>query len=115
MATDGECDLEIRTIVHKGEYKWCKFNAAIGRYDEDNTPIFHAMITDITQIKKAEESADKMRDMLVEMFKNLPDPIFAPTPTIFGSFKLSARISSNFWDFHVFIFLMNTRAGLTIL
>ena len=68
MATDGECDLEIRTIVHKGEYKWCKFN--------DNTPIFHAMITDITQIKKAEESADKMRDMLVEMFKNLPDPIF---------------------------------------
>ena len=29
MATDGECDLEIRTIVHKGEYKWCKFNAAI--------------------------------------------------------------------------------------
>ena len=76
MATDGECDLEIRTIVHKDEYKWCKFNAAIGRYDEDNTTIFHAMITDITQIKKAEESADKMRDMLVEMFKNLPDPIF---------------------------------------
>lgn len=29
MATDGECDLEIRTIVHKNEYKWCKFNAAI--------------------------------------------------------------------------------------
>lgn len=72
MATDGECDLEIRTIVHKGEYKWCKFNAAIGRYDEDNTPIFHAMITDITQIKKAEESADKMSDMLVEMFKIFP-------------------------------------------
>lgn len=76
MATDGECDLEIRTIVHKGEYRWCKFNAAIQRYDEDNTPIFHAMITDITQIKEAEESADKMSDMLVEMFKNLPDPIF---------------------------------------
>lgn len=76
MATDGECDLEIRTIVHKDEYRWCKFNAAIQRYDEDNTPIFHAMITDITQIKEAEESADKMSDMLVEMFKNLPDPIF---------------------------------------
>lgn len=30
MATDGECDLEIRTIVHKGEYKWCKFNAQLG-------------------------------------------------------------------------------------
>lgn len=76
MATDGECDLEIRTIVHKNEYKWCKFNAAIQKYDEDNTPIFHAMITDITRIKEAEEEADKMKDMLVEMFKNLPDPIF---------------------------------------
>ena len=76
MATDGECDLEIRTVVHKNEYKWCKFNAAIQKYDEDNTPIFHAMITDITRIKEAEEEADKMRDMLVEMFKNLPDPIF---------------------------------------
>ena len=76
MATDGECDLEIRTIVHKNEYKWCKFNAAIQKYDEDNTPIFHAMITDITRIKEAEEEADKMSDMLGEMFKNLPDPIF---------------------------------------
>ncbi len=76
MATDGECDLEIRTVVHKNEYKWCKFNAAIQKYDEDNTPIFHAMITDITRIKEAEEEADKMSDMLVEMFKNLPDPIF---------------------------------------
>lgn len=76
MATDGECDLEIRTIVHKDEYRWCKFNAAIQKYDEDNTPVFHAMITDITQIKEAEESADKMSEMLVEMFKNLPDPIF---------------------------------------
>lgn len=76
MATDGECDLEIRTIVHKNEYKWCKFNAAIQKYDEDNTPIFHAMITDITRIKEAEEEADKMSDMLVEMFKNLPDTIF---------------------------------------
>lgn len=76
MATDGECDLEIRTVVHKNEYKWCKFNAAIQKYDEDNTPIFHAMITDITRIKEAEEEADKLSDMLVEMFKNLPDPIF---------------------------------------
>ena len=76
MATDGECDLEIRTIVHKNEYKWCKFNAAIQKYDEDNTPIFHAMISDITRIKEAEEEADKMSDMLVEMFNNLPDPIF---------------------------------------
>ena len=50
------------------------------------------MITDITQIKKAEESADKMSDMLVEMFKNLPDPIFCTGTDDIGSFKLSARI-----------------------
>lgn len=37
---------------------------------------FTAMITDITRIKEAEEEADKMSDMLVEMFKNLPDPYF---------------------------------------
>lgn len=76
MATDGQVDLEMRTIVHKDEFRWCKFNAAIQRYDEDNTPVFHAMITDITRVKKAEEKADKMNDTLVEMFKNLPDPIF---------------------------------------
>lgn len=76
MATDGEVDLEIRTIVHKDEFRWCKFNAAIQRYDEDNTPIFHAMITDITRVKEAEERADRTNDTLVEMFKNLPDPIF---------------------------------------
>lgn len=76
MATDGTVDLEMRTIVHKNEFRWCKFNAAIQRYDEDNTPIFHAMITDITRIKEAEEKADRMNDTLVEMFKNLPDPIF---------------------------------------
>lgn len=76
MATDGEVDMEIRTIVHKDEFRWCKFNAAIQKYDEDNTPVFHAMITDITRVKEAEERADKMNDTLVEMFKNLPDPIF---------------------------------------
>lgn len=76
MATGDEVDLEIRTIVHKDEFRWCKFNAAIQKYDENNTPIFHAMITDITRVKEAEERADKMNDTLVVMFKNLPDPIF---------------------------------------
>lgn len=76
MATGEDVDLEIRIIVHKDEFRWCKINAAIQKYDENNTPIFHAMITDITRIKEAEEKADKMNDTLVEMFKNLPDPIF---------------------------------------
>ncbi|MDD6727860.1 MAG: PAS domain-containing protein [Eubacteriales bacterium] len=76
MATGEDVDLEMRTIVHKGEYRWCKLSAAIQKYDDDGTPIFHAMITDITRIKVAEEKADRMNDTLVEMFKNLPDPIF---------------------------------------
>lgn len=76
MATNEEVDIEMRTLVHKDDIRWCKFNAAIQKYDENNTPIFHAMVTDITKIKEAEEKADKMNNTLVEMFKNLPDPIF---------------------------------------
>lgn len=97
MATDGKADLEMRTIVHKNEFRWCKFNSAIQRYDEDNTPIFHAMITDITRLKEAEEKADRLNDTLVEMFKNLPDPIFCTDTKDF--FKL--RIVSE--DFIKFI------------
>ncbi|MGN1123584.1 MAG: PAS domain-containing protein [Eubacterium sp.] len=76
MATGCEVDIEFRTMVHKNEFIWCKFNAAIQKYDEDNTPIFHAMFTDITKIKEAEEKTDRVNDMLVGMFKNMPDPIF---------------------------------------
>lgn len=76
MATDEPIDIEFRTIVHKDEYKWCKVNAAIQGYEDDN-PIFHAMLTDITKVKEAEEKADKMYDNLAKVFKNLPGAIFS--------------------------------------
>ena len=53
MATNDAIDIEFRTIVHKDEYRWCKFNAAIQSYDEDKNPVFHAMFTDITSVKEA--------------------------------------------------------------
>lgn len=77
MATDEPMDIEFRTIVHKDEYRWCKVNAAIESYDDDDNPIFHAMLTDITRVKAAEEKADKMYDNLVEVFKNLPNAVFS--------------------------------------
>lgn len=76
MATGCNIDAEFRNIVHKGEYSWCKVDAGIQRYDDDNCPVFHAVFTDITDIKTAEENADRYNDTLVEMFKNLPDAIF---------------------------------------
>ena len=76
MATDEPIDMEFRTIVHQDEYKWCKVNAAIQEYEDDN-PIFHAMLTDITKVKEAEEKADKMYDNLARVFKNLPGAIFS--------------------------------------
>lgn len=77
MATDEPIDIEFRTIVHKDEFKWCKVNAAIQSYDEDDNPIFHAMLTDITKVKEAEAQADRMYDELVKVFKNMPDIIFS--------------------------------------
>ncbi len=77
MATDEPIDIEFRTIVHTNEYRWCKVNAAIESYDDDDNPIFHAMLTDITGVKEAEEKADKMYDNLVEVFKNLPNAVFS--------------------------------------
>lgn len=49
MATDEPMDIEFRTIVHKDEYRLCKLNAAIQGYDDDS-PIFLAMLTDVTEI-----------------------------------------------------------------
>lgn len=77
MATDEPMDLEFRTIVHKDEYRWCKVNAAIQSYDDNDNPIFHAMLTDVTKVKQAEAKADKMYDDLVEVFKNIPHSIFS--------------------------------------
>ncbi len=77
MATNEPVDMEFRTIVHENEYRWCKINAAIQSYDENNNPVFHAMLTDITKIKEAEEKADRMYDDLVRIFKNLPNAVFS--------------------------------------
>lgn len=77
MATDEPMDMEFRTIVHEDEYKWCKVNAAIQSYDEDDNPIFHAMLTDVTKVKQAEAKADKLYDNLVEVFKNIPNAFFS--------------------------------------
>lgn len=76
MATDEPIDIEFRTVVHKDEFLWCKMNASIMEYDEENCPVFHAMLTDITSVKESEENSDKMYDELVNMFKNLPSPTF---------------------------------------
>lgn len=76
-ATNDAIDIEFRTIVHKDEYRWCKFNAAIQSYDEDKNPVFHAMFTDITSVKEAEEKADLLNEQLIKMFKNVPTPVFS--------------------------------------
>lgn len=76
MATKKPIDTELRIITHKNEYIWCKMDAAIQRYDKDNCPIFHAIFSDITSIKQAEEEVDKQRQMLVSVLKNVPGPLF---------------------------------------
>lgn len=77
MATGEAIDTEFRTIVHKGEYRWCKFNAAIARYDERNCPVFHALLTDITRLKEDEAQTDLMYEQLIKIFKSLPTPVFS--------------------------------------
>lgn len=77
MATNSPIDMEFRAIVSKNQYRWCKVNAAIQGYDENDCPVFHAMFTDITKVKEAEEQADQSYDELVEVFKHLPDAIFS--------------------------------------
>lgn len=77
MATDEPVDIEFRAIAHENEYRWCKASAEIERYDENDNPVFHAMLTDITKVKEAEEKADKMYDDLVQVFKNLPNAVFS--------------------------------------
>lgn len=76
MATKKPMDIEVRILQHKDEFLWCKLNADIHRYDKDNCPIFHAVISDVTDIKQAEALADKQTEMLVKVLKNVPGPIF---------------------------------------
>jgi PAS domain S-box-containing protein len=76
MASKKPIDLEFRVKEHADSYIWCKCNADIQRYDSDNCPIFHAMFTDITRIKEAEEKADRESEAMVKLFKNLPGAVF---------------------------------------
>lgn len=76
MATKKPIDMEIRIVTHGDEYIWCKMNSDIQRYDKDGCPIFHAMFTDITEIKSAQNDADIQREKLLKILKNVPSPVF---------------------------------------
>lgn len=76
LATKKPIDLEIRVVTHKDDYIWCKLNSAIQRIDEDGLPVFHAVFTDISKVKAAEQAADSELDVMVNLFKNLPGPQF---------------------------------------
>lgn len=76
MATKKPIDMELRVITHRDSFIWCKFNSAIHSYDEDGCPVFHAVFTDISKIKAAEQQADAERDTMVSIFKQLPGPLF---------------------------------------
>jgi PAS domain S-box-containing protein len=76
MATKKPIDMELRVITHRDSFIWCKFNSAIHSYAPDGCPVFHAVFTDITKIKEAEQEADAERDTMVSIFKQLPGPLF---------------------------------------
>ena len=76
MATKKPIDMEIRILTHGQDYIWCKMNSDIQRYDKDGCPIFHAMFTDITEIKSAQKDADIQREKLLKILKNVPAPVF---------------------------------------
>ncbi len=52
MATKKPIDMEMRMIKGKDGYIWCKLNSGIQRIDRDGCPIFHALFTNITDIKE---------------------------------------------------------------
>ncbi len=60
MAVGEEVDCECRVRVHEGEFIWCQLRAGIQRY-EGECQVFHAVFTDITSIKAAEEKANRGR------------------------------------------------------
>lgn len=76
MATKKPIDMELRIITHKDQFLWCKMSADIQRYDKDKCPIFHAVFTDISDIKMAEHEAELQKEKLMKTFKNMPGPIF---------------------------------------
>jgi len=76
MATGEPLDLEYRVMTHRDEFIWCKCNAAMQKYDENGSPIFHAIFTDITRIKTAEKRADEANEKLINLLENLTGAIF---------------------------------------
>lgn len=87
MATDAPVDVEFRIKSSSKQVKWCKASAGIQYYDYDENPVFHAVLTDVTSVKQAEEEADKMYDELEEVFKNIPNAVFsaeAESPLVAG-------------------------------
>ncbi len=76
MATGEPLDLEYRVMTHRDEFIWCKCNAAVQKYDENGSPIFHAIFTDITRIKTAEKRADEANEKLINLLENLTGAIF---------------------------------------
>lgn len=79
MATGEKIDLEIRILTHKHQSIWCKCSAAVQRYDDDGSPVFHALFTDISRVKAAEKKADEANEKLVNLLKNLSGAIFFST------------------------------------
>lgn len=51
MATNEPFELDFRAVVHKDEYRRVLMSAFINNYDENNNPIFYAILMDITNIK----------------------------------------------------------------
>ncbi|MDE6384763.1 MAG: PAS domain-containing protein, partial [Eubacterium sp.] len=76
MATGEPLDLEYRVMTHRDEFIWCKCNAAVQKYDEDGSPVFHAIFTDITRIKTAEKRADEANEKLINLLENLTGAMF---------------------------------------
>ena len=76
MATKKSVDIDFRIKKQKNEVIWVKFVIAVHHYDEDECPVFHAVVSDITVQKVAEQTADRRYEMLVKLFKNLPGTFF---------------------------------------
>ena len=76
MATKKPINMEIRLRKGKSDFVWYKVDSAIHSYADDGCPIFHAVYTDISKIKEAEQKADNERDVMLNLFKNLPGTLF---------------------------------------
>ncbi len=71
MATGEAIDLEYRVKTHKSKLSWCQCNAAVHHLDENGSPVFHAVFTDVSRVKQAEERADRASEKLANLIENL--------------------------------------------